>query len=205
MRLSKIWTSESLPLDLDEVKLDLRVDSNDDDGTISRMISAAADFAEIRTGLVFAAGTYEVLFDDFDCCFPCRDRGIREFHRAPLRSVNAISYLSGNAEYTDLDLADFMVSNRGKSFAIGPLSTFSAPTLFEGFDCVRVTFDAGYDPADQDSGLSGDPIPLPGGLKTMLTMIVGHYYKNRELFDADKIGALELGAGSLLGAYRQFW
>lgn len=205
MLLSKIWTSDGLPLDLEEVKLALRVDSSDEDGVVTRMIRAAADFAEERTGQVFAAGSYHVLFDDWGCCFPCKDGFRREIFRGPLREVTGVSYLSANGVYTATDLASFLISNRGKSFTITPLTDFDAPDLFMSNDGVRLEFDSGFDPADGDSNLSGEVIPLGGGLKHMLTMLVGHYYKNRELFEADKMGDLTLGAGSILGAYRQFW
>lgn len=205
MRLAKIWTSDGLPLDLEEVKLDLRVDSSDDDATVERMIRAAADFAEIRTGYVFAPGTYYATADDWNCAFPYCDRGRVEIPKGPLREVNAISYMSGNDAWTDVDLADFLILKRKKTFTVAPLSTFDAPDLFVCMDAIRISFDAGFDPVDGDSALSGDPLPIDAGLKTMLTMLVGHYYKNRELFEADKLGEIEQGAGSLLGAYRQFY
>ena len=50
---------------------------------------------------------------------------------------------------------------------------------------------------------------IDDGLRMLLMMVTGHYYKNREMLGlADpKYGleAVELGAMSLLGQYRQFW
>lgn len=205
MQLVKVFTSNGLPLNLEETKLDLRVDSSDDDETLLRMIRAAGDFAERRTGYVFNPGTYHAFFDDWDAAFNCKDRFRLELLRGPLRALNAVSYLTGNDVWADADLADFLVSRREKSFFVTPLDTFTAPDLFACVDGVRLSFDAGFDPDDMDTGLSGEDKPLDAGLKTMLTMLVGHFYKNRELFEADKMGDLELGAGSILGAYRQFY
>ena len=43
----------------------------------------------------------------------------------------------------------------------------------------------------------------------LLMMVTGHYYQNREMLGAGSakngLQAIELGADSLLGAYRQFW
>jgi uncharacterized phiE125 gp8 family phage protein len=205
VQLVKIWTSDNVPLDVDEVMLDLRVDSDDDRTTITRMIRAAGDFLEKRTGYVINAGTYRAIFNDWCDLFPCPPT--REICRAPFRGLNSISYLAARDDWQGVDVEDFQVSERQKSFLITALSTFD-PGIVAPFICVdsiRVEFDAGFDPVDVDSNVSGEPRELEDGLKTLMTMLVGHYYKNRELFEADKIAQIEVGAGSMLGAYRQFW
>lgn len=202
MQLVKTWTSAALPLNLEDVALDLRLDSDDDLTTLERMIRAAGDFLEKRTGFVINAGTYRAIFNDWYCAFPCAPL---EIMRAPFRSLNSISYLSAKDTWTDVSLDDFQTSERGKSFLVTALSTFDPPDLFLCVDSVRVEFDAGVDPDSGDSNLSGDPKPMDADVKTILTMLVGHFYKNRELFDADKVAQIELSAGSLLGSLRQFW
>jgi hypothetical protein len=95
------------------------------------------------------------------------------------------------------------MSRRGKSFLIKPLSTFKPPNLFSDFDSIRIIFTAGFDAEDS---FFGDPLfPIEGDVKVLLHMLAGHFYKNRELFEADKLSEVEASAGSLLGAHRTFW
>ena len=92
-----------------------------------------------------------------------------------------------------------------RGFILRALSTFDRPQLWQPEDSIRVRFSAGFDAADE----SGGERPIEDGLRTILTMITGHYYANRELLGAadavSGVQAVELGATSLLGQYRQFW
>jgi len=196
VEIIKTQVSEALPIPLEDLKLDLRVDSSDEDDTISRMARAAGAFLEIRTGWSVIPGTYQVLL----CEFPC---GPLEIYRSPLRDLESIEYLSAADTWDTVDLADFQISRRRKSFVIAPLSTFVAPTLFTDLDSVRITFTAGFDA--EDSSFGDGTQPIDDGVRTLMTMLVAHWYQNRELFLADKGAQIEEKAGSMLGAYRTFW
>lgn len=196
MQLLKVWTSDALPVELDDVKLDLRVDSDDDDDTLERMIRGAASFLERKSGFALIPGRFEALFSEW----PCRPV---EILRAPLRDLETIAYLSAADTWTEVDTADFQISRRKRSFMLSPLPAFSAPTLFTCLDSVRVRFEAGFDV--NDTGVSGESFPLEDGMRSLLIALVGHFYQNRELFAANKIGQIEQGAVTMLGAYRQIW
>lgn len=202
--LLKTSVSDATPIDLEEVKLDLRIDTNDANATLDRMIRAAGDFLEIRTGFVVNPGQYEALFGSWGDCF-CHPNMTREFMRFPLRALESIEYLTAADTWEEADVTDFQVSKRAKSFILRPWPSFTAPNVFGCFDSIRVRFEAGFDTRDADTDIVGDPPRIPDGLKNVLIMLVGHYWKNRELFEADKLAEIQVGAGSMLGAYRQFW
>lgn len=200
--LRKVTSSNALPVSVEDVKLDLRVDSDDEDATIERMIRAAAAFLERRTGWTVTPARYYAVYSEWPC-------GPQEIYRAPLRELVSVEYLSALNTWSEVSVDNFQVSERQKSFVIAPLSTFEAPDLFTDLDCVRFIFEAGFDiEGDAESEFSGDaadPHPLDADVRVLLTMLVAHWYKNRELFLADKQAEIEERAGSLLGAHRTFW
>lgn len=209
--IRKIAPATGFPISLADVKEDLRVDSADEDATIRRMMRAAAEFMEIRTGCSVLAGRYEAHFNEWCLWAPW------EFHRWPLREVLEIAWLDTSASpptWTPVDLGQFMVRAQSKSFLVQPLHTFIAPTLCAPFSGIRVRFVSGFDvivESGQDQvseggdGDDGETKAITDVMRTLLTMLVGHYYQNRELFAADKLAEVEAGAGSLLAAERKFW
>lgn len=191
----KMSRLDILPIDMDAVMLDLRIDSDDEEDTVRRMAFGAADFLERRTGFVLVPGAYQV-------DLPGWWSGPLEIRRGPLRELTSVKYLV-DASTEDTAAADgFYVEERDRDFTIRTLTTFTRPALWSEVHRVRLAFNAGFRADDEsDAGLQAPP----DGLVTTWLMLTGHYYKNRELFMAGKLEEIELGAGSLLGAYRTFW
>ncbi len=188
-----------LPVPLDEIMDDLRIDDPDEEeGVMERMALGACAFIERRTGYVMTPSVYELLASSWWV-------GGLEVLLAPVREVDSITYQTGRNVWTDADAEQFWTADRGRGFVLRSLSTFDRPQLWQPEDSVRVRFSAGFDAADE----SGGDKPIEDGLRTILTMITGHYYANREILGAadakSGVQAVELGATSLLGQYRQFW
>jgi hypothetical protein len=196
----KMTRDSGLPIPIEDLQLDLRVDSDDDVATLERIERGCCDFLERRTGYVLMPGSYQV-------DLPGWWWGELQVMRGPLRELPTVQYLAGANDMQVADLAGFYVTEGDRDFSIRQLSTFSRPTLWSEVGLVRLTFDAGFhiEPASGASDPSDDGPPMDDGLRTVLTMCVGHYYKNRELFEAGKLEQLELGAMAFLGTYRQFW
>lgn len=211
MAMRKIKTSNGFPIPVEELLADLRIDSDDEAKTVMRLARAAAAFIEKRTGMVVLQGTYEAKFSQWNILAPW------EFMRTPLREISEISWLDGTQSpptWEDVAISKFFSTELDKSFIIMPLSSADSsflPTIWAPFHGIRVRFNAGYDieleSGDAQESGSGDgaELTLPDDLRTTLTMLVGHFYENRELFAADKIAEVEMSAGSLLASNRQFW
>lgn len=203
----KVSPAEGFPLSLEELKADLRVDSSDEDDTIMRMARAAATLLEARTGCAALAGRYEANFNDWCVLGPW------EFHRWPLRAVTEIAWIDLSKSppaWTAVDLAQFYILERSRSFLVQPLNTFRPPVINAPFSGVRVRFTAGFDVVlksgdDQESAANDDARIMDEGMRTLLTALTAHYYANRELFAAERGSEIEAGAGSILNAYRKFW
>jgi len=194
--LVKVLTSEALPISLDELKHDLRVDSDDDDDSILRMAQAAGAFLERRTGISVIPGRYEALLSEW-FCEPL------ELYRHPVREMESIEYLEALNTWTAVDLTNFQQSRRGKSFLVNPLPTFTPPNLFTCFDSVKLTFTAGFDA--EDSTFGDALFPIEADVKTLLHMAVGEIYKVREMSAQDQEAAMARAVGSWLGAHRTHW
>lgn len=192
----KMTRDDGLPIPIEDLMLDLRVDSDHEAETLERIQRGACDFLERRTGYVLIPGTYQLTL-------PGWWSGPMEIMRGPLREVDSVTYLAGPNDWQAADLDGFYVSDDARSFTVRPLSSFDRPQLWSEVGQVRLQFQAGYGTSDE-SGSDAFEAPEPG-LLTVLTMTCGHYYKNRELFDAGKLEQLELGAMAFLGVYRQFW
>lgn len=207
--MRKLTTSAGFPIALDEILLDLRVDSDDEAKTIQRMARAAAAFLEKRTGFAILQGRYEAKFSQWSCFAPW------EFMRSPLRGLVEIAWLDGSQSpptWETVPLDKFFVTDLAKSFLVVPLQGVNLPQVWAPFHGIRVRFNAGFDivpesGVDQESGEGEDTeeLPIPDDLRTTLTMLTGHFYENRELFAADKIAEVEMSAGSLLASNRQYW
>jgi uncharacterized phiE125 gp8 family phage protein len=210
MAMRKLTTSAGFPIALDEILLDLRIDSDDEAKTVQRLARAAAAFLEKRTGIAVLQGTYEAKFSRWNLWKPW------EFMRSPLRVVKEISYLDGAQsppDWIDVDISKFFVTELARSFLVVPLQGVSLPTIWAPFHGIRVRFNAGFDnvaesgedPPNESGEGDGDTLPIADDLKTTLIMLTGHFYENRELFAADKLAQVEASAGSLLASNRMFW
>lgn len=217
--IRKVAPTTGFPITFESIATDLRIDADDNEKTVMRMARAAAEFLEIRTACSVLAGRYEAHFNGWHFGGPW------EFNRWPLRELLQISYLKRNTAkdangdelppvWTDCALEQFRVEERSRSFLVYPHRTFKAPEIAVPFSGVRVRFICGFDIDPDPLESEGDQVsegegieakPITDGMRTLLTMLIGHYYENRELFAADKIAQIEAGAGSLLAGYRHFW
>lgn len=202
--IRRLSEDDQLPVPLADLRLDLRIDDDDDGATLERMERTAADLIEARSGKVIIPGTFEVLFD----------AGARfKIERAPLRQVTALAFMTDKNVWTDQDLDDFRVITSAGSFEIGAFPGWTAPHFYMLEKTVRIQFRAGWetDPvsgeSDGDVLISGDDAvgKMPARYRGILIALTGHFYENRELFMADKLTEIESTAGGLLNSIRTFW
>ena len=188
-----------LPVSVEEILLDLHVDDPDDEAeTVERLAHGACDFIERRTGFVLRPSTFELVASSWPTS------GV-EIVRTPLREIAAVEYLEDRDTWAAVAASESWTSQLPRSFVLRFLPGFSRPSLWQPEDSVRVRFAAGFDAVDE----TGGDLPIEDGLRTILLMITGHYYRNREMLGAadarNGVEAVELGATSLLGQYRMFW
>ncbi len=189
-----------LPVNLDSLMDHLKVDDPDEEEeTVVGMALAACAFIERRTGWVLLPTAYEALMPDVWT-------GGLLVYRGPLRDDPVLSVQTDRGVWAEVAPADIWAAPQGRQFTVRQVSGAApTPRPWQDDDCVRLTFECGFDAADE----TGGDRPIDDGLRMLLMMVTGHYYQNREMLGAGSakngLQAIELGADSLLGAYRQFW
>lgn len=188
-----------LPVSIDEIMDHLHVDDPDEErATVEGMAHAACAFIEKRTGYVLLPTEYSITMSGFWTA------GL-EVLRGPLRADPALEYQTARGVWEAVPDSDLWASPNDRQFTVRTIAGFNAPQVWQPEDCVRLKFTCGFDAEDESGGV----MPIEKGLRMILMLITGHYYQNREMLGAAdaKYGleAVELGATSLLGAYRQFW
>ena len=172
------------PVSLAEAKAQLRVDGSDEDDLITRMIKAATAHVEKQYERALITQTWRQDFGYFDDW------------RIPVRDVIAIS----SVVYYDADnvLQTLDASNYQFLVAGGPYLALktgqSWPTAYTRDDAIRLTWTAGFGPAESD---------VPEDIRHAILVMVGDMYRSREnTVLGESVSELPFAAKSLFGPYR---
>jgi len=151
------------PVTLAEAKFQCRISTSDEDGFLTRIISAAREKVENITGLLLRAQTVEITFTDG---FPSR------LPRAPLTEITSLTYADAAESTAEFDGFDLYTS-----FDVPMLrpaiASPSWPSLYPG-GLVTVTASGGYAQASD----------VPQQLRHAILLLISHWYDFRGA-DAD--------------------
>jgi uncharacterized phiE125 gp8 family phage protein len=194
MDFSLIASPNEEPVSLAEAKLFLRVDDAADDNVILMAIKASRMAAESYTRRAICTQVWEVRFDEF----PSSGEFI-ELPKAPLSSVQQVSYINSLGTLVQAELADFDTIVLSGPYAmpgsIGPKSNKAWPEdVADTPNCARIRFVCGY-------GAAAD---VPGQLKQAILMMVADIYQNREAKIVGTIATENQMVNSLLFPFKVF-
>ncbi len=133
-----------LPVSVEDVKKSLRIDSNDDDDTIDRLIQAAVDFYEGWTGILgicLVEQTWSQSFDRFDrsLCLPL----------GPVREVLSVSWRDVNGDPSTIPDSNYALeTNSGGQSHVRFRNAFSQPSGLYERGAVSVEYKAGWPVVD---------------------------------------------------------
>jgi uncharacterized phiE125 gp8 family phage protein len=178
------------PVSLEEAKLHLRVDFNDDDGLIQMLISSARQAAETITNRQFMTARWRMILDSFPgpslMGVPAGQPFTLPGHailipKSPVQSVVAINYLDMASVQQTMPAANYTVDAACEPARITPIFGQIWPIPLPQIGAVSVTFDVGY----------GDALAVPEGIKSWIKMRVGSLYTYREEVVAPSRGRIE--------------
>ena len=182
----KVITPPALePVTLGEARLHCRVDVEDDDDVLLRLIMAAREYAEQREWRAYLTQTLELYLD----CWPARNE-IR-LPRPPLQSVTSVKYYDeDDAEYT-LSSTTYLVDSVSQPGRLVLKSGQSWPSAtLRPANAVVVRFVAGWASLGE----------LPLRIRQAMLLLIGHWYENREATITGTISReIEFAVSSLLG------
>jgi uncharacterized phiE125 gp8 family phage protein len=178
------------PVSLEEAKLHLRVDFNDDDGLIQMLISSARQAAETITNRQFMTARWRMILDSFPgpslMGVPAGQPFTLPGHailipKSPVQSVVAINYLDMASVQQTMPAANYTVDAACEPARITPIFGQIWPIPLPQIGAVSVTFDVGY----------GDALAVPEGIKSWIKMRVASLYTYREEVVAPSRGRIE--------------
>lgn len=188
MGLTLVTPPAEEPVTLDEAKLHCRVDAGitEHDALLSALIVAAREQVESETGRALVSQTWRLTLD----CFPPLPIVLP---RAPLVSVDSISYLDTSGDSQTLNPAAYRVVTDEVLGKVVPVFGGQWPAARRTEGAVTVKFVAGY----------GEAQDVPQAIKQWILLAVGGWYGQREAIVAGQVAELPRGYWrALLDPYR---
>ena len=163
MSTTLVTPAQFLPVTLDEVKLHLRVDGDDDDDLIESVyIPAAVAMCQQQIGGSVMLQTWKLTLDEFG-------DSIRLLN-APIQAVDSIAYVDEFGVAQTLGSGAYVLTGD----ALTPVDAW--PAVKAGPGAVQVTYKAGFSAGD----VSAQQSAVPAAIKSWLMLTVGTMYGHRE-------------------------
>jgi uncharacterized phiE125 gp8 family phage protein len=166
--------AQTEPVSVDDVKIALRINCDDDDALIETYITAAREMVETATSRDLIEKTYNLYMDGFSDSDYVLDRyslsSIVDIVRVPVTAITSVEYIASdtiNGNYTVLPPENYQtdIISQPARIYFEKLPKYKSKTL----NAIKITFKSGY---------ISDNIPQP--LVQAIMLIVGHWYENRQ-------------------------
>lgn len=181
------------PVSLIEIKMQARIDHNEEDVLLSQYIKTARQHIEVITRRALITQTLELSLDDW-----WLPDGL-ELLMPPLQSVLSITYRDVDGVEAVLDPSSYVVDTQAQPGRIRLKKEFAFPsTELWPFAPVKITYKAGY-------GDNAESVPEP--IRQAIRMLAVHYYENREAVLVERgvnVQALPYAVDALLANYRMW-
>ena len=160
---------DRLPVSVEDVKAQSRIDLNIEDDVIGRQIGTAVEMLEATTRRRIITQTWDMKWDRFPS-----SGEVMTLTYPPISSVTSVKYVDSNGDEqtwaatkyeTSLPTGDYAKCGR-----LQPVFGEVWPTTRSTLDAVVVRVVAGY----------GDPGDVPEGLTTGMLLFIGNLFENRE-------------------------
>lgn len=160
---TRLVSTSTQPLTLDEAKLHLRVEHSVEDTLISNLIAAASSMAGQITGRSIASSLWELRIDGF----PVSGGEIRLLW-PPVLAVTDVTYIDTDGAGQTLASASYVLDSHSEPAWLLRAAETEWPEAGDGANTVIVRYTAGY-------GAS-----CPESIKQWMLLQIGHWYRNRE-------------------------
>jgi uncharacterized phiE125 gp8 family phage protein len=189
--LVRVTAPAALPISVAEAKAQMRVEGNDDDTIIERLVNAAVAFVDVQ-GVLGRAMITQTWGE-----WLAPNPSTVMLSLGPVQSVSAIKYYDIDGVLQTATLADFNVFGTPNRITITPKTGKAWPVTQTRDDAIKIEYVIGY-------GASSTSVPQT--VRHALLMLVAHWYENRE---NELIGTisktLPFGFEDLLNIERNSW
>lgn len=176
------------PVSLDELKSHARILGDDENATLSAILTAARQALEIFTRRTFVETTYKIRLDGFP-----RSREIY-LERPPLMAVDSITYTDEDGAPQTLAAADYQVDANVEPgrVVLAPDASWPA-TEAQRIASVVIEYRAGY-------GATASTVPE--AIRQGILLLAGAWEANREEITPVRLGVIPYGVERIVWAYR---
>ncbi|TQV76669.1 hypothetical protein FLL45_01535 [Aliikangiella marina] len=167
MHLVKIkdpQSTKAIAARLETIKEQLKIDHDDEDLLIQRLIKTAAEKVSNIIQKPLINTEYDLVLD----CFPTGELTLQV---CPLVSIASISYYDVNGVLQTFDSANYELQGHGLDPCIYLVEGASWPSTKSGRNRVIIRLTAGHGDKPED---------LPEEIQHAISLLVGHWYENRE-------------------------
>lgn len=174
MSLTVSTPAASLPISIEDAKLHLKQDDNDEDELIQQQIKAAVQWLQDYTARQLINATFAETFDVFSDCMV--------LERSPLSSVSSITYIDENGDQQTASSSLYTVDTAKEPGEVRLAYDQSWPSTRAIQDAVTVNYISGYGSASSN---------VPEELRTILMHKVAALNEYRFGMPSDIDHALE--------------
>lgn len=174
-----------LPVTLDEAKLHLHVDGDEENALIDGLIAGAVSYLDGWNGVLGRALVEQTWRQDFDS-FGCTMR----LAIGPVNDIVSITYRNASGQVSTVAAENYALVTDGVGPRVFWDAGFSAPGDLYEQGAVSVTYASGYD-------------EVPAAIKIAILLMVGHWYANREAVAEGGFSELPFSANALLAPFRR--
>lgn len=179
------------PITLAEVKDQLRVEADDDDAILTRLIDVAVAYTDVKGALGQAMITQK--WGQWVNSTPPQTVSLI---LGPTTGVTAVKYYDTDGNLQEDTLSNYQVTGTEFATIIGPKTGFNWPVTQQRSDAIRIEYEIGYGEATTD---------VPQTIRHALMLLVGHWYDNRENTQMDELSNIPFGFEHLLNIHRNCW
>lgn len=177
------------PITLAELKLQARVDTDDADSLLNRLMTAARQWVEAWLDKALITQTITLKLDAFP--------SVIKLPKGPVQSVTSISYLDSNGTSQVWSASNYQLDTGKELGKIAAKEGVSTPsTQLATFDTVTVVYVAGY-------GDAADDVPEP--IRHALLLLATHWYNEWTASGPVELKEAPFGVEALLSTYRRHW
>lgn len=166
MGLELITGPASEPVSLDEAKAHMRVDNDDEDSLIVRLIKSARETAERYTGRALLAQSFALARDRW----PTNNPRSFEIPRPPLVAVTTVVVRARSGTETTLSSDAYIVDSASVPGRVVFKDTTVLPPDLADANAILVSFDAGYGSLPSD---------VPAAIRSAILILVAYHYEQR--------------------------
>ncbi len=189
LRLSLVSGPSVEPISRTEAESHLRLVSNEEAGTLTRLIQVGREWLETGTRRALISQQWDLFLDQF----PASAQAI-ELPKPPLISVDSITYIDADGATQTFAAADYEVDTATEPGRVRPVPDKVWPIAQDDrLNAVTVRFTAGY-------GTDADDVPA--GIRQGLLLVVEHLFENRGATAPALIREVPMGLKHLIQQYR---